>query len=148
MKIIERAALVQHSAAEMYRLVDDIESYPTFLPWCGRTEVLKRDERVTVATIHMAYAGFTQSFTTENFKEPEQAIVMNLVQGPFKHLHGEWRFKPLGEKASKVEFRLNYQMSSSLLETLLGPVFHKIGDTLVDAFVARADALSASAGGK
>ena len=145
MKLVEREALVQYSAESMYKLVEDIESYPRFLPWCGRTEILKRDELSTVATIHMAYHGLQQSFTTENFKKPGEAIVMNLVQGPFKHLHGEWRFKPLGEGASKVEFRLNYQMSSGLLETLVGPVFHRIADTLVDAFVARAEELNASA---
>jgi ribosome-associated toxin RatA of RatAB toxin-antitoxin module len=146
MKIVERAALVQYSASAMYRLVEDIESYPTFLPWCSRTEVLKRDERSTVATIHISYSGLRQAFTTENFKEPGEAIVMNLVQGPFKHLHGEWRFKPLGEGACKVDFRLNYELSNSLFETLLGPMFHHIADTLVDAFVKRAEALSGGAG--
>jgi ribosome-associated toxin RatA of RatAB toxin-antitoxin module len=141
MKSIERAALVQHSAHQMYSLVEDIESYPQFLPWCSKTEIHRRDEAVTVAAIHIAYAGVQQQFTTENFKQPDSAITIRLLQGPFKHLHGDWRFTPLGPEACKVELRLSYQLSSSILEALLGPVFHQIANTLVDAFVARAESL-------
>lgn len=143
MKSIERAALVQHSAQQMYSLVEDIESYPKFLPWCSKTEIHSRDESMTVATIHIAYAGVHQYFTTENFKQPGSAITIRLVKGPFKHLHGDWSFKSLGPGACKVELRLSYQMSSGLLETLAGPVFNHIANTLVDAFVSRADMLSA-----
>ena len=143
MKTIERAALVQHSAQQMYGLVEDIESYPEFLPWCSRTDIHRRDETVTVATIHIAYAGVHQEFTTENFKQPGSAMTIRLVKGLFKHLHGDWSFKPLGPDACKVELRLSYQMSSGLLETLAGPVFNHIANTLVDAFVLRADAVRA-----
>jgi ribosome-associated toxin RatA of RatAB toxin-antitoxin module len=143
MKKIERAALVQSSADRMYALVEDIESYPRFLPWCSRTEVYQRDEKVTAAAIHIAYHGIQQHFSTENLKEPGRAITMRLLQGPFKHLHGEWRFLPLGEDACKVEFCLSYELASTFLEALAGPVFHHIANTLLDAFVARAEALRA-----
>lgn len=141
MKTIERAALVEARPEEMYALVEDIEAYPQFLPWCSRTEVHRRDEKVTVAAIHIAYHGLHQQFSTENFKEPGRAISMRLLQGPFKHLHGEWCFLPLGETACKIEFRLNYQMSNAFMESLAGPVFNYIANTLVDAFVARAEDL-------
>ncbi|HKO87375.1 MAG TPA: type II toxin-antitoxin system RatA family toxin [Burkholderiales bacterium] len=145
MKSIERGALVQHSAQQMYSLVEDIESYPKFLPWCSRTEIHRRDESITVATIHIAYAGVQQQFTTENLKQPGTAMTIRLVKGLFKHLNGDWLFKPLGPDACKVELRLSYQMSSGFLETLAGPVFNHIANTLVDAFVARADAVRAGA---
>ena len=143
MKTVERAALVHYSASQMYALVEDIESYPLFLPWCSATEVHKRDDSVTVAAIHIAYHGVHQNFTTENFKQPHGAIVMRLVHGPFKHLHGEWRFMALSEAASKVELRLTYELANGLLERLIGPVFHHIANTLVDAFVARAESVQA-----
>ncbi len=146
MKKVDRAALVQYSAEAMYKLVENIEAYPSFLPWCSRTEVHKRDENVTVAAIHISYGGISQQFTTENLKRPGQSIVMRLLKGPFKHLHGEWRFKPLGPGASKVEFCLSYELANGLFEMLLGPVFHHIADTLVDAFVARAEAMHAASG--
>ncbi len=143
MDLVERSALVGHGAATMYALVEDIESYPRFLPWCRATEVRLRDAERTVATIHIDYRGVRQSFTTENTKRPDAAIAMRLVEGPFRRLEGEWRFLPLGPGAAKVELRLAYQLASPVLGRLVGPVFEGIANSMVDAFVKRADALAA-----
>ncbi len=138
---VEKSVLVEHSSRAMYGLVDSVEDYPLFLPWCGGTEVKWRDDMTTVATIHIDYMGVKQSFTTENSKSPHSEMNLSLQEGPFTHLQGHWRFLALGESACKVEFRLSYTFSSRVLETVLTPVFNHIANTFVDAFVTRADTL-------
>lgn len=130
--------LVEFSPEQMFALVDDVERYPEFLPWCGGGSVIHRDEKNTRATIHISYRGVRQSFTTENIKEPARAIEMKLVEGPFKTLEGAWHFRPLSDRGCKVEFRLHYEFSSRLLEKLIGPVFSYIANTFVEAFIERA----------
>ena len=136
---VNKSVLVEHPASAMFALVDQVEGYPDFLPWCGGTEVKWRDEQTTIATIHIDYMGVKQSFTTENSKLPPTEMNLSLQDGPFTHLHGHWRFLALGETACKIEFALNYTFSSKMLETLLSPVFGHIANTFVDAFVIRAD---------
>lgn len=138
---VEKSVLVEHSSHAMYSLVDSVEDYPLFLPWCGGTEVKWRDDMTTVATIHIDYMGVKQSFTTENSKSPHTEMNLSLQEGPFTHLQGHWRFLALGEGACKIEFRLSYAFSSRVLETVLTPVFNHIANTFVDAFVSRADKL-------
>ncbi len=136
---VEKSVLVAHPPERMFELVDRVEDYPEFLPWCGGTELKSRDAHHTVATIHIAYMGVRQSFTTENTKVHPHEMRIKLKNGPFSELEGDWIFRPLGEDACKVEFRLEYVFSSRMLETLLSPVFSHITNTFVDAFVRRAD---------
>lgn len=138
---VSRSALVPFSAARMFGLVDDIEHYPEFLPWCSGTAVTLRDPVTTCATINISYRGIRQSFSTENHKQFPQRMTMQLVEGPFKSLDGEWRFTPLDEQACKIDFQLHYEFSSTLLEKLVGPVFGYIAGTMVDAFLKRAEQL-------
>jgi ribosome-associated toxin RatA of RatAB toxin-antitoxin module len=139
--VVEKSVLVGYSSQQMFALVDAVEAYPQFLPWCSGAEVLHRDATRTRATLHVNYHGAKQSFTTENAKEPPAKMIVRLVEGPFRVLDGEWRFSALDEHACKVEFRLHYEFSSRLLEKLVGPVFSYIANTMVDAFVKRAEAL-------
>ncbi|NDP47529.1 MAG: type II toxin-antitoxin system RatA family toxin [Sulfuriferula multivorans] len=136
---VEKSVLVAHPPERMFELVDRVEDYPVFLPWCGGTELKIRDEDLTVATIHIAYMGIRQSFTTENTKIYPHEMKIKLRDGPFSELEGNWAFIPLGEEACKIEFRLRYVFSSRVLETILAPVFSHITNTFVDAFVRRAD---------
>lgn len=137
--LVQKSVLVSHSAQQMFALVDAVEAYPEFLPWCDGAKVLHRDDTRTRATIHINYYGARQSFTTENTKEPPRAMLIRLIEGPFRVLDGEWRFTALTESACKIEFCLHYEFSSKILEKLVGPVFSYIANTLVDAFVHRAD---------
>jgi ribosome-associated toxin RatA of RatAB toxin-antitoxin module len=140
MKEIERSAIVEHPAEQMYALVDDIESYPRFLPWCLAAEV-KNDGNRKRATLTAGVSAIRQSFTTENQSEPGRAIAMRLVEGPFKRFNAEWRFTPLGEHACQIDFSMRYEFSSRTLARLLEPLFNGIADTMVDAFTRRADEL-------
>ena len=134
-------ALVPHRAAAMYALVEDIERYPDFLPWCSGATVLVRDPHQTVATIEVDFWGVRQRFTTANAKQPPERIELRLVRGPFRDFRGEWRFTDLGEAGSKVELSLAYELANPILARLAGPVFDHIASTFVDVFVRRAAAL-------
>ena len=138
---VSRQALVGHSANEMFALVEEIEAYPQFLPWCSAVEVALRAPTRTVATLHIDFRGVRQRFTTENLNRPGERIEMRLLEGPFSSLHGEWLFAQLGDSGCRVEFELAYELASPVLGRLIGPVFNQIATTLVDAFVRRADAL-------
>jgi len=136
---VVKSVLVPYSSSEMFELVDKVEDYPQFLPWCGGAELHLRDETVTEATIHISYLQVKQHFTTRNTKTPGEEMLIRLKSGPFRRLEGYWRFKPLAESACKVEFALHYEFSSHLLEKMLGPVFGMVTGGLVDAFVHRAE---------
>lgn len=139
MSVVVKSVLVAHSAQQMFELVDAVETYPSFLPWCEAARVVRSDAASTRATIHISYHGIKQSFTTENVKDAPVRMTVKLVEGPFRVLDGEWRFTALAENACRIDFRLHYEFSSRLLETLVGPVFSYIADTMVDAFVKRAE---------
>lgn len=139
MKRIARSAIVEHSAAEMYALVDDIESYPAFLPWCTEARVAALQGRRR-ATLTVGLRGLRQSFTTLNENRPGEAIDMRLVEGPFRHFSAAWRFRPLAPQACAIEFTMEYEFASRALGRLLEPLFDQIADTMVDAFTRRADA--------
>lgn len=139
MALVEKTVLIEHSAERMFELVDRCEDYPAFLPWCSQTEVKFRDPVRTVATLHINYHSVKSCFTTENDKTFPTAMLIRLVDGPFRRLEGSWNFRPLAENACKIEFRLHYEFSSKLFEKVIGPVFSHIANTFVDAFVRRAN---------
>jgi ribosome-associated toxin RatA of RatAB toxin-antitoxin module len=145
MPLVVKSVLVSHSVQTMFDLVDDVEHYPDFLPWCGGARAIERDATKTVATIDIRYAGVKQSFTTENTKQRPEWMKIELRDGPFRKLQGCWTFTRLADEASKVELQLEYSFANGLLEAAVGPVFGMIADTMIDRFVNRADAL-ASAG--
>jgi ribosome-associated toxin RatA of RatAB toxin-antitoxin module len=144
MKKINRSAIVEHSAQRLYDLVEDIESYPEFLPWCLAARA-ERGEPATLATLTVGVSGLRQSFTTRNENRPAESIVMQLVEGPFRSFAAAWRFRALSASACKVEFTIEYEFSSRALAKLLEPLFDRIADTMVDAFTRRADALGHAA---
>jgi len=136
---VKKVVLIERTPAQMFALVDDVEAYSQFLPWCSAGEVQSRTEVETVATLRVSYHGIRTHFSTCNEKQFPQSMKLRLREGPFRQLEGDWFFKPLGEVACKIEFRLHYEFSNKLLEKAFGPVFNHIAGTLVDAFVKRAE---------
>ena len=145
MKRVARSAIVPHSAARLYALVEDVESYPRFLPWCIGAEVKSRSPGSTLATLTVGMRGVKQSLTTQNANREPEAIEMKLVEGPFRRFAAAWRFQPLGEDACKVEFSMEFEFASRALAALLQPLFEKIADGMVDAFTRRADEIHGAA---
>jgi len=139
MQLVEKKVLVAHTPAQMFALVEKVENYPRFLPWCAKAEQHSRDGDQQVASLHIDYLKIRQHFTTRNTLRDGESILMDLVEGPFQHLQGLWQFTPLGDFGCKVEFSLRYEFSSKILEKVIGPVFGHISGTLVDAFIKHAD---------
>jgi len=135
---VDVQALVPYSAAQMYALVDDVASYPRFLPWCRAAEIVSRSTEEVVATLQVHKGAFNARFTTRNRLHPHDSIGLSLVSGPFRSLEGEWRFEPIADKGSRVRLRLRFAFANPLNAWLLEPVFEHTSRTLVDAFVARA----------
>lgn len=138
MPVISKSALVPYSAAEMYALVNDIPAYPDFLPWCGSSEVLDSNEDEIRARVELARSGIKKSFTTLNRLQKDKMIEMRLIEGPFQHLEGFWRFESLNETACKIMFDIEFEFSSRILAMTVGPVFSQVTSTIVDAFTKRA----------
>jgi ribosome-associated toxin RatA of RatAB toxin-antitoxin module len=140
MKHVVRSILVPHSAAKMYALVNDVPSYPKFLPWCGGGRITEQTDTQMQAAVDIAYMGVRQTFTTKNALLKDERIDMALVSGPFSKLTGQWRFTPLGDAGCKVEFDLSYAFEG-IIGAVVAPVFDRIAASFVDAFVRRADEL-------
>lgn len=139
MPLISRHALVPYSAEEMYRLVEDIESYPQFLPWCRSTQVLEKNDDEVKASIEIAKGALNKTFTTLNRMQKNKIIEMRLLKGPFKHLEGFWRFDALKDAgACKISLDMDFEFESKLIALAVGPVFNQIANTMVDAFTKRA----------
>ncbi|HGX91808.1 MAG TPA: type II toxin-antitoxin system RatA family toxin [Candidatus Tenderia sp.] len=138
MSSISRNALVPYSAEEMFALVDDINAYQEFLPWCSNSEVLSREGDEVRGRLSLSKSGIEKSFTTCNRAQKNKMIEMRLEEGPFHHLEGFWRFNALAEDACKISLDLEFEFSNKLLGLTFGPVFNQIASTLVDAFCKRA----------
>ena len=152
MKHVNKSVLLWYSPREMYALVAAVEDYSKFLPWCDRAEVIQQHDDGVTARLHIAFAGLHHAFTTRNTHVPDREVRMQLVEGPFSKLEGAWRFTPLhlpgatdgaaatdDAKACKVEISLSYSFASRPLAMVVSPVFDRIANTFVDAFVKRAE---------
>ncbi len=122
----------------MFDLVDDIDSYKEFLPWCSKSEVLSLEGDEMVAKLSISKGRVNNSFTTCNRRVADSCIEMNLVDGPFNHLHGAWRFERLDDFACTVSLNLDYEYSNSIVKKVFGVVFGHIMNSIVNAFVKRA----------
>ncbi|AWL12286.1 Persistence and stress-resistance toxin PasT [Saliniradius amylolyticus] len=138
MATVNRSALVNYSAESMFDLVNDVQSYPKFLPGCADARVLEADTERMKASVKVSKAGVSQWFTTENHLKRGEFIEMTLVEGPFSHLTGGWRFTPLSEQACKIELHLEFAFASRLAEMAFGKAFNSIASNMVDAFTKRA----------
>jgi len=138
---VQRSILVPYSAAQMFDLVAGVEKYPEFMPWCGGTEVHSRDEHGMQASVTISFAGLKQTFTTRNVHDYPTHIKLELVDGPFSMLVGNWEFQALTEDACKVLFTLEYAFSSRALEMVVGPVFNRIATSFIDSFTKRAQTI-------
>jgi ribosome-associated toxin RatA of RatAB toxin-antitoxin module len=149
MKHVRKSVLLWYSAHEMYELVTAIEQYPQFLPWCAGTQLIEHHGDGVTARIQLAYMGVQHAFTTRNQHVRDEAVTVSLVDGPFSLLDGTWLFKKLvrpgheaepgDQQACKIEFDLRYAFARGPLEAVVSPVFDRIANSFVDAFVRRAE---------
>lgn len=138
MTSIHKSVLVPYSPAEMFALVDGIDRYPEFLPWCKAARVLSRSDDEVRATLSLSKGGVEKSFTTCNRNQKNKMIEVRLEEGPFQHLQGFWRFDALGDDGCKVLLDLEFEFASRVLRMVIGPVFNQVANSLVDSFQKRA----------
>jgi ribosome-associated toxin RatA of RatAB toxin-antitoxin module len=135
---VQKSALVKFSAQQMFDLVDNIEAYPEFLPWCSGSRIISRTVEIVEAELNIAKGGFHKSFATRNRLDQGGKIHMSLLNGPFNSLEGVWDFMPLREDASKISLDLQFEMSGVLATLAFGAVFNQICNTMVSSFTQRA----------
>ncbi|MCP4010754.1 MAG: type II toxin-antitoxin system RatA family toxin [Proteobacteria bacterium] len=135
---INRSALVPYSSQKMFDLVNDVENYKNYLPWCGGSEVIEESENTSLASITIAFKGVHKSFTTANKLTRHTEIRIAMVDGPFSKLEGIWTFKALEENACKLSVDLDFDFSSRIVGAVIGPVFKIIADSMIDSFCKRA----------
>lgn len=142
MPSIERSALIAVPAADVYALVNDVEQYPAFLPWCAHAEILSKSETEVVARIEIAVRGRRETLVTRNRLTPSSAIALEMVEGPFRHFKGRWQFTPLGDAGCRVNLEVSFELANRLVGAFAAPFLHRIADRIVDAFAARVRAVS------
>lgn len=136
---ITRSALVPYSDEQMFTLVNDVENYKNFLPWCGGSRMVEETEDSGIASIDIAFKGVHKSFTTRNVLSRHSGIEMAMVDGPFSTLQGRWTFKALDENACKICLDLDFDFSNRIIGAVIGPVFKIIADSMIESFCKRAE---------
>ena len=136
---ISKKADVKYRADQMYRLVNDIEAYPEFLPWCTDAIISNHSSNEIVADVSISVGKIKKIFTTKNTMQPDSSISMKLIKGPFKILNGEWNFQDNSSGGSTVLLEMQFEFKNKLLKYTFGIAFKKITDSLVDAFIERAN---------
>jgi ribosome-associated toxin RatA of RatAB toxin-antitoxin module len=143
LQVVERSAIVKYTPSQMFALVNDVGRYPEFLPWCVGSRVAEASETHQVASVKIAVGVMRTEFTTRNELRPGEAIIMRLVEGPFRNLTGHWSFAAIGEHGSRIQFRVEFEFNNRLTAAALGSTFESLCGTIVDAFVQRAKAIYA-----
>ncbi len=138
MTVVQKSALVKFSAQQMFELVNNIEDYPNFLPWCSGSRIIRAGEDFVEAELMISKGGFKKAFSTKNKIDKGGVITVSLLDGPFSYLEGVWNFLPLREDASKISLDLEFEMSGKLASLAFGVVFNQICNTMVTSFTDRA----------
>ena len=141
MNTLKRNAVVPYSARQMFELVNAIEDYPRFLPWCHQSTIISRTESEIIASLEIVWKGVHKKFTTRNVLYPHEKMEIYLVNGPLKHMEGIWQFQILGEHKCQVLLDLQFEFAGGFFDLLFQPIFQHIANTLVDAFCKRAGEL-------
>lgn len=139
MPSVNQSVIVPYSAEQMFALVNDIERYPEFLPWCKNTEIHSKTDDEIKASLVLSWSGMEKSFTTCNRLQHNKMIEVRLVEGPFSHLEGFWRFEALGEEGCRVKLDMEFEFSNKLFSMMLGPIFTQVTHTLIESFCKRAE---------
>ena len=141
MQVVERSAIVAYTPAQMFDLVNAVPRYPEFLPWCVGAGVEVLSESELLAAVKVARGPVRMDFTTRNILQKDEQIIMQLIEGPFRHLSGRWRFAPIGDRGSRVQFRVEFEFKNRLSASAFNAVFEALCGTIIDAFVVRAQSI-------
>ncbi len=138
LKVVERSAIVPFSAAQMFDLVNDVAAYPKFLPWCSAASAADSSATERIASLSIERGVLRSSFSTRNILQPPTEILMQLIDGPFRSLSGQWRFGAIGEQGARVSFRVEFEFRNPPTALTFNAAFEAMCASIVDAFAARA----------
>ncbi|ORU91422.1 MAG: ubiquinone-binding protein [Cycloclasticus sp. symbiont of Poecilosclerida sp. N] len=136
---IERSALIRHCATDMFNLVNDVASYPKFLKWCRSSKVITSSSDQMTAELEIAWKVLHKVFSTKNRLVDGESIQMELLDGPFESMHGEWYFKQLRDGACKITMKIEFEFKNSVSNFVFSAIFSQICGSLMGSFVKRAD---------
>jgi ribosome-associated toxin RatA of RatAB toxin-antitoxin module/CRP-like cAMP-binding protein len=136
---VRKTVLMPYPAESMFDIIEQAEHYPHFIPWCSAAEILERSEDIVAARISMRVAGLSLWLETRNPKRRPDWLLLKMVRGPLARFEGEWRLTPLNAWACRIDFTLNYEIGDGMIERVAGPVFARMADSMVDAYVTRAE---------
>lgn len=136
---VHKTILMPFPAEPVFDIIEQAEHYPQFIPWCSGAEIIERTDEFVAARVSMRVAGLTLALETRNPKRRPEWLQLKMVRGPMRRFEGEWRLTPLNERACRVEFVLTYDIGDGMIERVAGPVFARMADSMVDAYVARAE---------
>lgn len=138
MGVIHKTTVVPYKAEQMYTLVNDIEAYPVFVPWCNSAVLHEQEGERLVATLAMGIGKVKQKVTTENKMQPGRRIDVSLVEGPFKYLRGHWSFDDIEDAQCRVSMHLDFEFKNKMLKLTLNKAYEQINAALIDVFTRRA----------
>lgn len=139
MTTITRSSLVTFTPDQMFDLVNDVEAYPSFLPWCKDSKIITKTDTVITATLDLAKGGIRHVFSTQNTLVQGESIDIALIDGPFQHLEGHWQFSMIGDnQGCRIQLDMDFEFSNRIISMALGPIFTQISGSLVGAFCKRA----------
>jgi ribosome-associated toxin RatA of RatAB toxin-antitoxin module len=139
--LVQRSLLMPYSTTAMFDVIEQAEHYPRFIPWCTHAQILERTDDVVAAILTMRVAGLSMSLETRNPKRRPQWLTLRMVRGPLRRFTGQWNLIALGADACRIEFTLDYEVGDPLVQRIAGPWFARMADTMVDAYVVRAEHL-------
>ncbi|NQY51484.1 MAG: type II toxin-antitoxin system RatA family toxin [Piscirickettsiaceae bacterium] len=139
MTTITRRLLVLYTPEQMYNLVNDVEAYPLFLPWCNNSTIISKSEDVIAASLDLTKGGICRTFSTRNTLIEDESITIEMIDGPFRHLEGCWQFEPFKYGTGcQIQLHINFDFSNRIIKIALEPIFTQILGSLVNAFYKRA----------
>jgi len=136
---VRKTVLMPYPAESMFDIIEQAEHYPQFIPWCSAAEILERTDEIVAARVSMRVAGLQLALETRNLKRRPEWLQLKMVRGPLRRFEGEWRLTPLNARACRIDFTLTYEIGDGMIERAAGPVFARMADSMVDAYVTRAE---------
>ena len=138
MNYINKSETINVNIEMIFNLINNVDNYQNFLPWCSNSKIISHDTNIMVAEIEISKSFVNWKFTTENSYQKNHIINLKLLDGPFSHLKGFWKFYKVDGHNTDVKLYLEYEFDNKLIEMSIKPVFYSIMSSILDSFISEA----------
>ena len=138
MKNIHKEEDINIDIETIFNLINDIKSYPDYLPWCTRSEVKEESADIIIGKIFISKSFINWNFSTKNTIKKNESISLELVDGPFESLTGKWLFSSINQFNTRVSLDIDYKFKSSIIELSIEPIFTSIMNSILESFIQEA----------